>query len=160
MTKPPVLAIICALGFLAAACGAEDPLIQAMADEMVTQADGLSTDPAEALCVSEASYETLGADRLSELGITVDNPDLLNAAVTEDEAVELVEVLYSCVDVNEMVISQITAAGLPATAAECILESLGEDEVRALIVEQLQGNGPAVSSETQLALLSCLADDG
>lgn len=160
MAKSPVSAIICALGFLVASCGTEDPLIQAMADEMVTQADGVSTDPAETLCVSEASYQILGAARLEELGVTVDNPDLLSAVVTEDEAVELVEGLYSCVDVNEMVVSQITAAGLPASAAECILESLGEDEVRALIVEQLQGNGPDLSSQTQLALLSCLAEDG
>ncbi len=154
------LAVIGVLALFATSCGGDDPLIQAMADDMAAQADGLSTDPAETLCISQASYDALGADRLAELGITVENPNLLTAVVDEREAEKLVDGLYSCVDVNEMIVSQVTSTGLPPAAADCIIETLGEDGVRQFILDQFQGEELSLTTDVRTAMLSCLGAGG
>jgi hypothetical protein len=140
-----------------AACGGDDPLIQAMADDMVTQADGLSYDSEEALCVATSSYDSLGSDRLAELGVTVESPDLLDARVTETEAASLVDGLYGCLDVNQMIITQVTATGLPESAAQCIIDDLGDDAVRQLMIDQFEGDELQLGPKAQSAMLACLA---
>ena len=129
-----------------------------MADDIVSQDAGLSSDPDEALCVSQASYDSLGSDRLDELGVTVDNPDLTDAAVTNDEAVALVDGLYGCLDVNQMIITQITALGLPEASAQCAVDGLGADSIRQLMVDQFASTDPQLTPEAQGILLRCLAE--
>lgn len=150
-------AALMALVVGAAACGGEDPIVQAMSDQMVTQDDGLSADPAEADCIAKTTYEALGSDRLDELGITVDNPDITTAGVTEEEANQLVDGLYGCIDVNKMIISQITATGLGPEVAQCMIDSLGSDAIRQLMIDQFAGREPQLGQASQAMLLECMA---
>jgi len=150
--------IFVAGALLVSACGGDDPLIQAMADDMVSQDAGLSSDPDEALCVSQASYDSLGAERLEELGVTVDNPDLTDAEVTPGEAEALVDGLYDCLDVNAMIIAQVTELGLPEANAKCAVDGLGPEAVRQLMIDQFGSGDPQLSSEAQGILLRCLSD--
>lgn len=157
-TTHALLTTLCGLALLASSCGGDDPLIQAMADDMVSQDAGLSSDPDEALCVSQASFYSLGSDRLSDLGVTVDNPDLTGAGVTPEEAATLVEGLYDCLDVNAMIMNQITALGLPQASAQCAVDGLGEESIRQLMIDQFASTDPQLTPEAQGILLRCLAE--
>lgn len=157
MTKLRFRLALFVVALVATSCGGDDPLIQAMADDMVTRADGLSNDSEEALCVATATYDSLGPDRLAELGVTVETPALVDAEVTEPEATALVDGLYDCLDVNEMITTQVAATGLPESAAQCIIDDLGDDAIRQLMIDQFEGEDLQLGPEAQAAMLACLA---
>ncbi len=115
-----------------------DALAVALADEMMTDGGAVSTE-AEAQCWAGRVVDDIGADRLAELGMTVDNVgDIQDLAFTPDETSLLVESLFDCVDVKTSFAKQFEANFGPEGAA-CIAEQLDEDLVKLAITSSIEG---------------------
>lgn len=99
------------------------------------------TDEAE--CAAAEIVEVLGAPRLSELGYRPGEPgaSLSDIELTDDERIQVVDVVEECIDVVDAVAAMFYGDGrLPASVATCLAEGLGEkDQLRPFVVAVVFG---------------------
>jgi hypothetical protein len=146
------LVLIIATAVAVAACGSEDgdeaaddspasvdeaadtPIGQAIADEMMTGAEGdLVATEEQARCASGTIVDGIGEDRLAELGITPDSVGGLGAVdFTDDEIDVVVDAVYDCADVREQLAAEL-AADFGDEAADCLADQLDEDFMKGLL---------------------------
>lgn len=144
-----LLIALLAITLFATACGDDDSgggndaLVQALADEIESDPDGFTGSRDEAECFSRGMVDGIGVERLAELGVTVDEVngvDQLDFEPGEGDVV--VDTLFDCVDVTELMREQFAADGTPAEEAECMANELDEDTLRSLFSATFAGEEP------------------
>ncbi len=86
----------------------------------------------EAECTAERIVETVGAERLSELGYRPGTPgaSVNDLALSEAERTAVVDAVVDCVDMSEAVGAMFFGNGrIPATVASCLADGLGDKEL-------------------------------
>ena len=151
-TKTYGLVAVAALVFGAAACGGDDeggggdadsPLAQALAADMLADEDAATTDPEEAECWASGIVGGIGEDRLTELGMTVDNVgDVEDYEFTEAEISTVVDSMFDCVDVQAS-LTEVFEEDFGPEAAACLAEGLDNDMLKQVMTSELDGSEPS-----------------
>jgi hypothetical protein len=144
-----IVAVMAALLLFASSCGddgggsaasADDPLVQAIVDDIMSEADGLTTERAEAECFVSGVVGEIGTARLNELGVTETNiAGLDEIDWTEDEAGSVVDRLFACVDVSDSFIEQNDFGELDAAQTECVRGVFTEENLKPALVSLYSG---------------------
>ncbi|MFP5255839.1 MAG: hypothetical protein ACLGI8_08340 [Acidimicrobiia bacterium] len=125
----------------------------AMAEFDPEQAEPLTED--DARCVVTSMVDSLGVDRLEELGITPASfgtddapfPEGLN----EDEANDLVDGFDSCIDLPALFTEQMAAdPSIDDETKECLEGAFDEDTIRSLFVTMLTEGEDALQEDPEL----------
>lgn len=88
--------------------------------------NGLQWDDANARCSAEAVVDSLGVDRLREIGLdaeTGEPPQLSEPPLTPDEADRVFRLIGECVDLRAQLIDFIADSGVPPDQASCIADA-------------------------------------
>ncbi len=165
MTVSKVLAVAVAAVLTLGACGGSesgsgDPELEAaIAAEILAEADdSIPVDADQADCVAGEIVSALGTDRLEELGVTSDSvPAIEDVEFTLDEANSVVDGYADCVDLLELM-KQDMAADAGDEAADCFVDAMGLDTVKAVIASEMAGSEPdsEVDAAFTNAAIECL----
>lgn len=147
-----IVAVAASLVILASACGddgggsvasADDPLVQAIVDDVMADGDGVTSERAEAECFVGGVVGSLGKDRLAELGVTESNvPGLDEIAWTEQEANTLVDRLFGCMDLTDNFIEQMDLGDIDESQRDCVSGVFSEDVLKEFFVSSFAGTEP------------------
>ena len=144
---------IVALVATAAACGGDDdgdggdsaaadtPIGQALTAELMSETEDspIGTEE-EARCVSGRIVSGIGEDRLTELGVTPDSVgEIDDIAFSTEEADEIVDAMFSCVDVKAALAEEFETE-FGAEGAQCLADGLGDDMLRELMASSFLGD--------------------
>lgn len=144
---------IVALAATAAACGGDDdggggdsaaadtPIGQALTAELLSETEDspIGTEE-EARCVAGGIVSGIGEDRLTELGVTPESVgNIEDIGFDADEADEIVDAMFSCVDVKAALAEEFEAE-FGAEGAECLADGLGDDRLRELMASSFLGD--------------------
>lgn len=129
-----LIAMVTLLAVIATACGgggsvdpSDSPLAQAMASQFAADEDAPFEDLSEAECFAGAAVGEIGEDRLSDLGVTVDNVgDIQEIDFTSSEVDTLVQAMSTCVDLKKAIAAQLEG-DFGAEPAACVAENLSDD---------------------------------
>lgn len=95
--------------------------------------------PAQDRCMTDAVFDTLGVERLAEIGVTVEQPDLMSARGKADtEELDAVLAAMDDCDLGAHLRRLIETEHAPA---DCVLDRLTADQEQALIEEAVRGTG-------------------
>ncbi|MEZ5243526.1 MAG: hypothetical protein R2707_00395 [Acidimicrobiales bacterium] len=157
-TSLKLVAAIAALMLFASSCGddggggggntasADDPLVQAIVDDIMAGGDGVTTDRAEAECFVGGVVGEIGTARLNALGVTETNIAALDEIEwTEDEARSVVDSMFSCVDVTASFVDDMDFGELDDSQAECVRGIFSEDVLKDFMVSTFTGDEDAMS---------------
>lgn len=149
--------IICVLALIAASCsefpGVEsatpprnDMLIDAIANELIFQADPATQDVGEAGCMARAIFGQIGASRLNDAGVTVETANIGAANLTGEERAFVAEVTDACT-MSDLAPHD-TPSDTPASLENVALASDQDSAVGSLIDSMVSDllsdpNGPA-----------------
>ena len=140
---------------LVAACGGSiagssadpsDPLVQSIALAMAEdEGDMLLGDPSDSECFARRTVGGLGADRLADLEVTIDNPfdedDIPGIDFTDAEINTLIDNLDHCIDLEANLARGIANNGNMSLAeAECVAESFGTSTIRDWLAGDFRGD--------------------
>jgi hypothetical protein len=184
MDRPHLLAALLAVAFAAgsAACGgggdegakeAEYASALAVSLQGAFSAEGLAVDEASAQCAGERAVEILGVAAFEEAGVTpeqisgqTDLDPIRAAGPTPEQADELADALFQCVDVGEQIVSFLRA-GAEAQGIEiadekwsCIAENAQQSAVlRDVFAEQVMAGGtPSIDTTDQQVVQDVVGD--
>jgi hypothetical protein len=172
----PILLLTGALALVAAGCGGgSDSASDSAEGEPYSDAivaafqQSESEDPSpitdeDARCAADRIVGILGAERLSNAGITPDDiasSDNVKAAVpdlTSDEAAEITDAIYECIDFGELFAAGFAASAatdgvtLPEDKVECLGENFKNSERlrEAFANSILTGEDPDFQNDTSL----------
>jgi hypothetical protein len=111
--------------------GAETPFGQALTEKLLSEA-GVNSEE-EARCWAGGVVDTLGEDRLEELGFTPDDVDMIpGAGFTDDEIDTMVDLYFECVDVRQLLATNL-AADHGDEVADCVATNWPEDALRDFV---------------------------
>lgn len=140
-----LLMILGAVAILASACGGDDdggavaaadsPLVAALADEIASGADADApvTNAEEAECWAGRIVGGIGEDRLTELGVTVEDVgQISDYDFTDGEVDTIVDSLGDCVDLAELMADELVGE-LGEEAADCVAGELEGDFLNDLM---------------------------
>ena len=135
------------MALIAAACGsdggsapADDPLVQAIVDDILTEEDSLTTDRGEAECFARGLVGEIGGDRLGQLGVTVaDVGDLEDFDWSEAEANVIIDKVFDCTDAAANFVSDLGGDTMTADQRACLIEVFDEDTIRNFFITSLTG---------------------
>jgi hypothetical protein len=142
---------------------------QAYVDEAVEGFDPDRDAPMtedDARCIATSMVETLGVDRLEEMGLTPESfasdAELPDGAVSEADARTMVDGISDCIDLRELFLAGFTEdESLSPEAVECLSEQFDEDLVtRSMVVLLSEGEDAlsetsGVGAEMMQAFLAC-----
>ena len=164
MTRKHLVAtILLALTLIAAGCGGSDggerdqALFDALTNDILSDSDPFTTDADEARCVSEGTYDALGADRLAELGITVDSPDPDDADLSRDDASDVVDTIFDCVDMKASFATSMEGDGITSEQATCMADEFGNDGLKTLFIDAMVAADDAQPSDDFIASFTAAA---
>jgi hypothetical protein len=143
MRRLLVLVLVLALGLIAAACGGggEDAsaLSDAIADAMMDNAgDDAPIERGQAECFGDEIVETMGAERLVAVGLSVedieDGADPGSVDLNDDDIDKMTNAITECIDFGRLVVDEMTAEiELSADSADCLADGINEaDFIRAI----------------------------
>ena len=146
-----IVAVAVALTLSMAACGGDAVARaltadeQAFADSMATrfsaEADAgepLAGDDAAA-CLAEGLVREFGMDRLVEFGVGESGTDAF-LAMTDDELDTVAAVAFGCPQFSTFLVAEMSADGLSAASAECLVGEMIESGVaRELLAADIRG---------------------
>ncbi len=141
--KHLVASILLALTLIAAGCGGSDggerdqALVDALTNDILSDSDPFTSDADEARCVGEGTYDALGADRLAELGITVNSPNPDDADLNRDDATGVIDAIFDCVDMKAGFATSIEGDGVTSEQANCVADEFGNDGLKELFIDSL-----------------------
>ena len=164
MHKRLMLALVCLVALVASACGggddsADDPRL----DEVVTWVlEGDADD--EAFDLSESQARCMAGKMVD--GLDDDMLDVVLAGTLSDDPppgaeLVLIESLFDCVDLTQLMIDQMVADGASQEEAECFSGAFSEDTMRALMTSEFTGEDPPPGAEEELmsavmgAMMTC-----
>ena len=139
------VALLAAVLLMATACGddgggggsasVDDPLVQAIVDDIMADGDGLTTERSEAECFVSRVVGTIGNERLTALGVTETNVAGLDEIDwTEAEARSVVDDMFGCMDLTENFITQMELGDLDADQTSCVREVFTDDVLKDFFV--------------------------
>ena len=139
-----------AFALVAGACGGDDddtvsaddsPLVGALADEIASGAEPGDFAPTreEAECWAGRIVGGIGEDRLTELGVTVDNVgDIEDYEFSDGEIDTIVDGLDECTDLQGA-LAEVFEEDFGAEGAECVAGELEGDLLKDLFRASLSG---------------------
>ena len=144
------LAIILCLAYSAVACGG-DSGDDARLDEVVSfleeesAVDDVQLTASENRCLAEALVNGLDDDLLDELlsGDPKDEPPKGTELV-------LIESLFDCVDMNQLMVDSMVADGATQEEAECFAGALDAETLETMMTAELTGADPSPEEEEAL----------
>ena len=144
---------------------AED-LVQAITDSNSSTLDSRFGDGTGA-CISQGIVDTFGVERLADLGVTEESPDLQSGTVfsTPEAARQVVDVTMDCMDLAAQLAASLpTDVSLLDESLECIADELESETFRNLFAQLVvEGGEPAdivnqAGAELPIAsLVTCLS---
>ena len=161
-------AVLISLVMFAAACGdddgggsaasADDPLVQAIVDDIMADSDGITTERAEAECFVGNVVCDIGKDRLTALGVSETNVAGLDEIDwSEAEARSVVDNMFGCMDLTDNFIDAMELGDLDGDQRSCVSDVFSEDVLKDFFVSSLTDEEPG--SEI-FALFGQLAECG
>lgn len=151
-----IAAALASLALLATACGddggggisgidgaasADDPLVQAIVDDIMADSDGITTERAEAECFVGNVVGSLGKERLTALGVSETNVAALDEIDwTEDEARTVVDNMFGCMDLTDNFIEQMELGDLDESQTDCVRGVFSEDALKDFFVASFTGD--------------------
>ncbi len=130
------LGAACVGALLLSACGsdggggADTAVGQALADELMSDADSPLTGEEEARCMAGDIVDNVGEERLEELGVTADSVAAIeDVEFSADEEQTVLDALFDCVDVRAAMAEEMTS-DFGEEAAKCVADNLDEDLLR------------------------------
>jgi hypothetical protein len=136
---------------------ADSAIAQALTAQLL-DGDAVNNEE-EARCVATATVESIGEDRLAELGVTPDDVSGMGSAeFTDDEVDSMVDAFFDCVDMRQ-VLARNLAGDAGEEAAACLAENLPEDTLRD-IVRAFNFAGQELPAESEQALREVAAECG
>jgi hypothetical protein len=172
MKTKTLLAIVASLAILLAACGdssssgssdADPALVAAIAGEIQGSSDGFNISDADATCIAEKTVSGVGSDRMTELGVTAENPGAIeDIDFTGDEIGKIVDGFNDCVDLQQLMADSLVADGsITDDDADCVAENFNGDLIKTLLTSTFSGedidDGP-VGEELFQAVLDIFAE--
>lgn len=149
-----LLMILGAIAIVASACGGDDddgavaaadsPLVAALADEIAegTDADAPVTNREEAECWAGRIVGGIGEDRLTELGVSVDDVgEISDYDFTDGEVDVIVDSLGDCVDLAELMAAEMVG-DMGEDAANCVAGELEGDFLNNLMKASFRDEEP------------------
>ena len=120
-----------------------------VATVMATEADAgeLDITEAEGMCVTDATFDTIGADRFLEVGFDpTSNPaqamTTFDDEWTEGEWSTLVNNLIECTDIESRFAELLTADGIEPEAAACLAAGMQEQDLIRKMLEIRDEDSP------------------
>ncbi len=118
----------------------------------------------EAFDLSESEARCIAGEMVD--GLDDDMLDVVLAGTLSDDPppgaeLVLIESLYDCVDITQLMIDQMVADGASQEEAECFSGVFSEDTMRALMTSEFTGEDPPPSLEEELmsavlgAMMTC-----
>jgi hypothetical protein len=168
LKRTSVLLLVLALGL--AACGGGGGGVsgegQALADAIAVQmtADTTAGNPfakeADAKCFAEGLVGGVGVERLTALGVTVDNvagADTFIAQLTVDEQGKVADAALGCIDLKKAIKEGAVSSGLPEAQAQCLADGLSKDLLKKAFLSQYSGAtyDPTADPEFMAAITKC-----
>lgn len=147
------LAIVMGLVLVAGACGdddggsaasTDDPLVQAIVDEMLADETNPAASRDEAECFASGVVGAIGTDRLNELGVTPDDVGSLDEIGFERAEVEVVvDEMFDCTSAAEEFVNQFSVDGMSDEDAACLADAFGEDKLKEFMVSAFLDEEPS-----------------
>ena len=164
-----IISALVSVVLLAAACGddegggnavaTDDPLVQAIVDDVLSDSDPLTSDRAEAECFVGGVVGTIGKDRLTALGVSESNVAALDEIDwTEDEARAVVDRMFDCLDPAESFIDSMDLGELDDEQTSCVRDVFDEDTLKTFFVAAFTNDDEAGAEI--FALMGQLAECG
>lgn len=160
-----VAAGLAAVVLLVASCGdsdggggssADPELVAALTAELASDDSGFPADVAE--CSAEKIVNGIGADRLSELGVTVDNvDDVQSIDFTDGELDTIVDSFDDCKPLKELLAEEFSGDGTFSEAdAKCLVDELPDNTLKDAFRAGLSG-ADAASDDFNRDFLDAIA---
>jgi hypothetical protein len=148
-----VAALGVGMALIAAACGndssggsvasADDPLVQAVVEDILSDDGSLTSDRGEAECFAGGVVGGIGGSRLAELGVTADNVgDLDEYTWSEDEARLIIDKMFDCMDPAGTFVEDLSVDGMTDEQTACLAGAFDEDTLKDFFVGGLTGEQP------------------
>jgi hypothetical protein len=167
LKKTSVLLLVLALGL--AACGGGGGVSgegQALADAIAAQMmqDTTAGNPfaneADAKCFAEGMVGGIGFERLTALGLTVDNvadADTLMAQLTAEEQGKFADAALGCIDLKKAIKDGAVSSGLPEAQAQCLADGMSDDLLKRAFLSEFSGStfDPTTDPEFMAAMAKC-----
>lgn len=128
-------------------------LVDAIANDLVFRENSLSNDPSRAQCVGNEVYEQIGAVRLGQAGVTVENPNPRVADLTTAEAETLEAIYDDCLGPVALLLEEIQDRDASDTDAANASLASADPEYDLLVDELLEWGFAATTSEAH-----CMAE--
>ncbi|MFT7599163.1 MAG: hypothetical protein ACI8TP_002092 [Acidimicrobiales bacterium] len=107
-----------------------DPeLVAEISGSLATKFD-YAANPADADCIASSVVSSVGAEGLAEAGVTVATPDLSAGTLSDEAGDSFVEALFDCVDVEQMMVDNMTGDDATADQARCVVDALGVERLK------------------------------
>lgn len=115
-------------------------------------ADTMPLSDEQADCVASGFVNVIGVDGLNDLGLDLDSieagEELDESELSEDQARELTDEIFDCVDLTELMLAEI-GSDVSEESAACLSDRLRESETfRDLIAAGLIGDDAALEDDT------------
>ncbi len=129
----------------------DDPLVAALSAsirEPGSSDDALPTAE-EASCSAQGTVDTIGADRLAELGVTADRvpAELSEYGFDPDELEAVVDIELGCIDFRRLLSETFVADGvLGESGAECLAAAFPADLLRLAALAEGRGDTEALAA--------------
>jgi hypothetical protein len=145
-----MVALAVGMTLIAAACGsdsgggtapADDPLVQAVVDDILSDGNGITNDRGEAECFAGGVVGGIGTARLVELGVTVDNVGSLDDyAWTDREANVIIDKMFECTDAAAGFVADLGGDSMTSEDSACLVGVFDEDTIRKFFIAGLTGD--------------------
>ncbi|MBT5139261.1 MAG: hypothetical protein HOH36_00910 [Acidimicrobiaceae bacterium] len=145
------LVFVAAIAFIAASCGGDsggdarvDEVIAFLEEESAV--DDVQLTDSENRCLAGEIVAGLDDDLLDELlaGNPKDDPP-------EGAELVLIESLFDCVDMNQLMVDSMVADGATQEEAECFAGALDAETLETMMSSELTGTDPSPEEEEALA---------
>ncbi|MFV2038975.1 MAG: hypothetical protein ACC660_01895 [Acidimicrobiales bacterium] len=150
--------LLVTLAIVAVACGggnddvtvdiSDDPLAQAIAADIMDDSEGDSPigTQEQAECFAGGIVQNVGAGRLNELGVTVeDTGDIQDYDFSDSELDTIVDSLTACVELETLLAEQFSE-DFGEEGGLCLAKGLGEDVLKDLMKDGFAGDADSEPS--------------
>lgn len=151
------IAAVCALPLTAIACGGDDEVsadeVKDKIVEQMTEGEEAMTEE-QAECLADGVVADFGVERANELAETPDTEDIEDV-LTASEIETFSNLAVTCIDVRQIAIDSMLGSGLSQEQAECVVDSLGDEDLQAMVSAGMSG-GEADTSAVESAAAECM----
>lgn len=159
-----------ALTVLAGACGddgggngaapVDDPLVQAIVDDITIDDNPLTTERGDAECFATRVVGSVGNERLAALGVTVDDVGSINEfSWTPAEVDMIVENMFDCIDVTSGFTRSLVSEDMTPEQVGCLEGSFTQDVVHDFYRSTFSGDeGAEFFGQITAAMTACGID--